>query len=67
MAIMRVIAPMPTRPTPRARAKATISSSVIALALPSMRITSCPAGVSAWRRNIQRCGMKLRVTPLSGL
>src|ERR1700692_1836050 len=36
-------------------------------ALPSIRITSWPGGVSARSRNIQRCGMKLRVTPLSGL
>ena len=32
-----------------------------------MRMTSWPGGVIDWRRNIQRCGMKLRVTPLSGL
>src|SRR5262249_36544441 len=32
-----------------------------------MRNTSCSFGVSALSRNIQRCGMKLRVTPLSGL
>src|SRR5262249_30931998 len=32
-----------------------------------MRNTSCSFGVSALRRNIQRCGMKLRVTALSGL
>src|SRR5882762_5938056 len=36
-------------------------------ALPSISTTSCPAGVRAFSRNIQRCGMKLRVTPLSGL
>src|SRR5258706_15671579 len=36
-------------------------------ALPSISTTSWPAGVSACSRNIQRCGMKLRVTPLSGL
>jgi len=34
---------------------------------PSINNTSWPGGVSACRRNIQRCGMKLRVTPLSGL
>src|SRR5271169_1524864 len=37
------------------------------LALPSISSTSCPGGVSDWSRNIHRCGMKLRVTPLSGL
>src|SRR5688500_4672902 len=31
-----------------------------------MSKTSWPGGVMACRRNIQRCGMKLRVTPLSG-
>src|SRR5215510_1950311 len=32
-----------------------------------MRNTSCSFGVSALSRNIHRCGIKLRVTPLSGL
>src|SRR5215472_13439921 len=36
-------------------------------ALPSISTTSWPGGVSACSKNIQRCGMKLRVTPLSGL
>src|SRR5215469_2843484 len=42
-------------------------SSFMGCALPSINNTSWPGGVSACRRNIQRCGMKLRVTPLSGL
>src|SRR5260221_14560201 len=42
-------------------------SSSMGCALPSISTTSWPAGVSARSRNIQRCGMKLRVTPLSGL
>src|SRR5208282_6210801 len=32
-----------------------------------MRNTLCPGGVSDFRRNIQRCGMKLLVISLSGL
>jgi hypothetical protein len=32
-----------------------------------MRMTSWPVGVRVCNRNIQRWGMKLRVTPLSGL
>src|SRR5215469_12978451 len=44
-----------------------ISASVIGCAFPSIRYTSCSGGVRAFRRNIHRCGMKFRVTPLSGL
>ena len=66
-ATIRVIAPMPTRPIFSSLQNCTSSGRVIAFALPSMRITSCSFGVSDWRRNIQRCGIKLRVTPLSGL
>src|SRR6266852_155920 len=36
-------------------------------ALPSISSTSCPEGVNACKRNIHKCGMKFRVTPLSGL
>src|SRR6267378_2935476 len=36
-------------------------------ALPSISTTSWPSGVSDCSRNIQRWGIKLRVTPLSGL
>src|SRR2546426_10898968 len=50
-----------------ARTKWAISFSVIGCAFPSMRKTSCSGGVRLLSKNIQRCGMKLRVTPLSGL
>jgi len=40
---------------------------IMGCALPSINNTSWLGGVNACRRNIQRCGMKLRVTPLSGL
>src|SRR5215204_4579014 len=64
---MRVIAPMPTSEMFSALQNSTSSERVIALALPSIRITSCPEGVKDWSRNIHKCGIKLRVTPLSGL
>ena len=56
----------PVRYFARAHNRAMPASSM-GCALPSIRSTSCPAGVSACSRNIHRCGMKLRVTPLSGL
>src|SRR5712664_291282 len=64
---MRVIAPMPTSPMFCSRTKRAMPSSSMGCALPSINNTSCPAGVRAFSRNIQRWGMKLRVTPLSGL
>src|SRR5580658_5193634 len=58
---------MPTRPIPSSRTYRAMLSSSIGRALPSINTTSWPGGVSACSRNIQRWGMKLRVTPLSGL
>src|SRR5437016_10094531 len=43
------------------------SDSVIGCAFPSIKKTRWSGGVSAFSKNIQRCGMKFRVTPLSGL
>src|SRR2546430_14100948 len=64
---MRVIAPMPTRPMFSCLMYSINCSSLRGLALPSISSTSCSGGVSAFSKNIHRCGMKLRVTPLSGL
>src|SRR5258708_11027058 len=58
---------MPTSSVPCSRTKPAILSSSMGCAFPSIRITSWQGGVSDRRRNIQRCGIKLRVTPLSGL
>ena len=43
------------------------AASSIGCAFPSISKTSWPDGVSACNKNIHKCGMKLRVTPLSGL
>src|SRR5450759_1005706 len=64
---MRVMAPIPTSPIFRSSAYRTSSGSVIGWVLPSISTTSLPGGVSDCSRNIQRCGMKFWVTPLSGL
>src|SRR5882757_5630126 len=64
---MRVIAPIPTSPIFSCRTNRAMAASSMGCALPSISTTSCPGGVSAFSRNIQRCGIKLRVTPLSGL
>ena len=66
-ATIRVIDPMPTRPIFSSLQNCTSSGRVIALALPSIRTTSCSFGVSDWSRNIHKCGIKFRVIPLSGL
>ena len=66
-AAMRVIALIPTSRMSFNRTNCAIAFSVIGWAFPSIKNTLCSGGVRLLSKNIQRCGMKLRVTPLSGL
>src|SRR5579863_4235787 len=61
------MAPMPTSPIFCSCTNCAMTASSIGRAFPSISKTSWPGGVRVCRRNIQRCGIKFRVTPLSGL
>ena len=66
LAIMRVIAPIPTSAILFSITYWTRPASLMGCVLPSISSTSWSGGVSDCSRNIHRCGMKFRVTPLSG-